>query len=31
MSKRVVVLEEAARDIEAGIDFYHAAEAGVGD
>lgn len=30
MSKRVVVLEEAARDIEAGIDFYEAAEPGVG-
>ena len=31
MIRRVIVLEEAARDIEAAIDFYEAAEPGVGD
>ncbi len=30
MIRKVIVLEEAARDIEAGIDFYEAAEPGVG-
>lgn len=30
MSKNVVVLEEAAVDIERGIDFYEAVESGVG-
>jgi plasmid stabilization system protein ParE len=30
MIRRVTVLEEAARDIEAAIDFYEAAEPGVG-
>ena len=30
MNRNVVVLEEAALDIERGIDFYEAAESGVG-
>ncbi|MHC5066753.1 MAG: type II toxin-antitoxin system RelE/ParE family toxin [Planctomycetota bacterium] len=30
MIREVIVLEEAARDIEAGIDFYEAADPGVG-
>lgn len=30
MIRRVIVLEEAAREIEAAIDFYEAAEPGVG-
>lgn len=30
MIREVIVLEEAARDIEAGIDFYEAAEPGFG-
>jgi hypothetical protein len=30
MKKHVVVLEEAASDIERGIDFYNAIEDGVG-
>ena len=31
MIRRVIVLEEAARDIEGTIDFYETAEPGVGD
>lgn len=31
MIRRVIVLEEAARDIEGAIDFYETAESGVGD
>ena len=31
MIRRVIVLEDAARDIEAAIDFYETAEPGVGD
>jgi hypothetical protein len=31
MTRRVIVLEEAAHDIEAAIDFYEAADPGVGD
>ena len=30
MIREVIVLEDAVRDIEAGIDFYEAAEPGVG-
>jgi len=31
MTRRVIALEEAAHDIEAAIDFYEAADPGVGD
>lgn len=31
MIRQVIVLEDAARDIETAIDFYEAAEPGVGD